>query len=182
MKKWLPLALLLLIVGVALMAGCSEKPQEQEPPLLENPIEEPEPGQKTVNRVKPITVVINNHAAARPPSGLQEASIIYEFLVESGITRFLAVYDTLLDEDVTVGPVRSLRPYFAVQAMEHGGAVAHSGYSDRTRDMIRGLGVKEVTSATYLWRDNSRKAPHNLYTSMEKLYSARGASDRKSVV
>ncbi|MDW7651179.1 MAG: DUF3048 domain-containing protein [Bacillota bacterium] len=183
MKKWLSLALLLIIVAAAMIAGCNQKPPEAEPPPAEDPIEEPElepeaeSEPKTVRRVDPVTVVINNHAAARPQSGLQEATIVYEFLVEGGITRLLAVYDTLPEQDVTVGPVRSLRPYFAVQALEHGRTVAHSGYSQRTKEKISGLGIKEVTSATYLWRDNSRQAPHNLYTSMEKLYSARGTSD-----
>ena len=176
MKKSI-FVLALLLMGVAVFAGCSrgnnnepEPVDPADPPVIE------EPGIFTVEKVDPVIAVINNHTAARPQSGLQHASIVYEFLAEAGYTRLLAVFDTPMAEDVTVGPVRSLRPYFAVQAMEHGGVVAHSGYSQRTRSMISGLGLREIVSSTYLYRDNSRKAPHNLYSSTNRLYQARGES------
>ena len=41
---------------------------------------------------RPIAVMINNHAVARPQSGLNSADIVYEALVESGITRYLAIF------------------------------------------------------------------------------------------
>jgi hypothetical protein len=82
-----------------------------------------------------------------------------------------------------IGPVRSLRPYFAVQSLEYGGVIAHSGMSDRTRDIIRGMGLKQVgDNGVHMWRDSSRKAPHNLYTNIERLYKARGASEVKELV
>lgn len=166
----------LLLTMMLLISGCSKKepPPETQPPVDEQP--QPQEPTREIEKVKPVTVVINNFPEARPQSGLQQASIVYEFLAEGGITRLLAVYDTPVADDFAIGPVRSLRPYFAVQAMEHGGIIAHSGYSERTKEMIRGLGLKEITSSTYLARDSSRKAPHNLYTSMNKLYKARGES------
>lgn len=175
MKKRWSFALGLLLVGGTLVpVGCGSRPVAPEAPATERQIVVA--AQELIQRVKPVTVVVDNYKLARPQSGLQEASFVYEFLVEGGVTRFLAVYDRLLAQDVIVGPVRSLRPHLAVQAMEHGGIVAHSGYSARTRQVIRGLGIKGITSSLYLFRDSKRNAPHNLYTSMERLYSARGAS------
>ncbi len=144
--------------------------------------EEEEPLQKmTVKEINPaITVVINNHPAARPSSGLQKADFVYEFLVEGGSTRYLAVYRTLREENFNIGPVRSLRPYFAVQSLEHGGIIAHSGYSERTRQMVQGMGVFQIAdTGNNFWRDSSRRAPHNLYTNMNNLY--RAAGDRPQV-
>ena len=53
------------------------------------------------------TVVIENHPDARPQSGLDKASIVYETIAEGGITRFLAVFQE--NEVAEIGPVRSAR-------------------------------------------------------------------------
>ncbi len=136
----------------------------------------------TVKEINPaIAVVINNHPASRPSSGLQQADLVYEFLVEGGSTRYLAVFRTLQEANFNIGPIRSLRPYFAVQALEHGGIVAHSGYSTRTRQMIQGLGIFQIgDTGSNFWRDSSRRAPHNLYTNINNLY--RAAGDRPQVM
>ncbi len=152
--------------------------------MAEKELEEQEeqPAEITVKEIVPaISVVINNHPAARPSSGLQEADIIYEFLVEGGSTRYLAVYRTLQEANFSIGPIRSLRPYFAVQSLEHGGIIAHSGYSERTRRMVQGMGLFQIAdTGNNFWRDSSRRAPHNLYTNINNLY--RAAGDRPQVM
>src|SRR5437762_1853612 len=40
----------------------------------------------------PIAVMVDNYVDARPQYGLAEADVVYEALVEGGITRFEAVY------------------------------------------------------------------------------------------
>ncbi len=178
MKKALLWLLIAAFLFAVLLSGCGKKPAPVNEPGIEEETEEIEEDSTIrVEKVKPVCVVINNHRAAWPQSGLQQASIVYEFLVEGGTTRYLAVFDRHFEEDFVVGPVRSLRPYFGEQAREYGGAIAHSGYSIRTEEMIKGMGLKQITSAQYLWRDSSRNAPHNLYTHISKLYKAIGASD-----
>jgi hypothetical protein len=132
----------------------------------------------TYREIEPaLCVVINNYPEARPSSGLQQADIVYEFLVEGGTSRYLAVYKKKYEDNFEIGPIRSLRPYLAVQSLEHGGIIAHSGYSTRTREMIKGLGITEIADmGDNFWRDRSRKAPHNLYTCTDNLY--RIAADR----
>lgn len=135
MKKsmlWLLVAAFLF--GV-LFSGCAKEPKPVVEPEVPEEVEEIEEDLTIrVQQVKPVVVVINNHRAAWPQSGLQQASIVYEFLVEGGTTRYLAVFDRHFEEDFVVGPVRSLRPYFGEQAREYGGVVAHSGYSVRTQE------------------------------------------------
>ena len=169
-------AALSLLLAFSLL-GCSDSgtapPEEEEieeEPVVEEEEEEEEEPALVVSRVSPATVVINNHPSARPQSGLQQASIVYELLVEGGLTRLIAVYDTPIEDNFLIGPVRSLRTSFADLALEYDGVIAHSGYSQRTADYIRGMGLKQITSSNYLWRDSSRSAPHNLYTDIEHLY------------
>lgn len=177
----------IIIITLVALTGCgggTEAPPPAEPVVSqpENPLpdeEEVPPAQEQkiiIQEIKPVTVVINNYAAARPQSGLQQATFVYEFLVEGGVTRFLAVYNRPFTANFIIGPVRSLRPFLGVKAAEHGGIIAHSGYSPRTKKMLRPLRLREITTATHLWRDSSRRAPHNLYTDREKLRQAAGGT------
>ncbi len=173
----LPLVFLLFFSGLLLLTACGKTPEEgadTDPPPPAVEAEEEEDPPVILRKVSPALVIIDNNPRAVPQSGLQQAAIVYEFLVEGGITRLLAVYDTLPDEEFIIGPIRSLRPYFAYQAAEHGGIVAHSGYSKATAEQIRGLSLKHIMSSTYLYRDSSRKAPHNLYTDTTRLFKGAG--------
>jgi hypothetical protein len=176
------LALFFLLLALALVfAGCSKK---SEPPPEKETVEvtEGEEGSEEVTvvlkKVNPVTVVFDNHPDARPHSGLQQARIVYEFLVEGGATRFLAVFNDLLEDELVIGPVRSLRPYFAVQSLEYGGAIAHSGMSVRTREIIKNMNLRQISdNGVNMWRDSARRAPHNLYTNIGRLYKAGGSSE-----
>lgn len=54
-----------------------------------------------------VAVKIENAAIAYPLSGLEDADIVYEEVVEGGVTRFLAVYHC--SDTSKAGPVRSAR-------------------------------------------------------------------------
>jgi len=75
----------------------------------------------TWNTRRPITAMVENHADARPESGLSRADIVYEAVAEGGITRFVGVfYCGAAAEDVQVAPVRSARVYFVNLAAGYG--------------------------------------------------------------
>ena len=117
-----------------------------------------------------MAVSIDNYPKARPESGLSDADIIYEALTEGGITRYLAIFHGRAPS--TVGPVRSARPYFALLAKEWGAVFAHCGGDPKDIEPIREYNVAdadEFKHGNLYWRDNSREAPHNLYTSVESL-------------
>jgi len=70
---------------------------------------------------RPATIMVENHADARPPSGLSSADVVYEAVAEGGITRFLAVfYCGASAMDVRVAPIRSVRVYYIDWASEYG--------------------------------------------------------------
>ena len=120
---------------------------------------------------------IDNITVARPQSGISKASLVYEAPVEAGITRFLAIYPE--GEDVErIGPVRSARPYFLDWAAEFDALFVHVGGSPEALEKLRAYDMRDLNeffNGAYFWRDRSRSAPHNTYTSTEKLIAA----DRK---
>ncbi|RUT30473.1 DUF3048 domain-containing protein [Paenibacillus zeisoli] len=128
---------------------------------------------------RPLAVMINNAPAARPQSGLLSADIVYEVLAEGGITRLVAIFQSA-ENAAKIGPVRSIRPYLIDLGESYHGVLVHAGGSTDAYALIQSLhkeDLDEISNAgAYFWRDKSRKAPHNLYTSGDKLIA--GAQKR----
>jgi hypothetical protein len=120
---------------------------------------------------RPITgVMIENSIDARPQSGLDQASVVFEAIAEGGITRFLALFqDTQPDN---IGPVRSSRPYYLQWALGFDATYGHVGGSPEALADIKSWGVKDMdqfaNSGAY-HRISTRYAPHNVYTSSAAL-------------
>lgn len=116
-------------------------------------------------------VMIENSPDARPQSGLAEADVVFEAVAEGGITRFIALYQNARPS--LVGPVRSLRPYYADWAAAFDPSVAHVGGSPEALTMIRsgnyGVDIDQFFNGSYYWRATDRAAPHNVYTNFDKL-------------
>ncbi len=68
------------------------------------------PQKKVWEQRRPLGVMIENHTAARPQSGLSSADVVYEAVAEGGITRFLPIF--YCQDQAPIGPVRSARIYF----------------------------------------------------------------------
>lgn len=129
--------------------------------------------EKTESR--PFAVMINNAPAARPvQSGLQDAYIVYEIIVEGGITRYMALF---LDQNTArIGSIRSSRHYFLDYALENDAIYVHCGYSPQARADFSKLGVDRIETGTSSnsWRDKELRSQgyayeHTLFTSIEKL-------------
>lgn len=129
--------------------------------------------EKTESR--PFAVMINNAPAARPvQSGLQDAYIVYEIIVEGGITRYMALF---LDQNTArIGSIRSSRHYFLDYALENDAIYVHCGYSPQARADFSKLGVDRIEAGTSSnsWRDKELRSQgyayeHTLFTSIEKL-------------
>ncbi len=120
-------------------------------------------------------VVIENQIDARPQSGLDKASVVYETLAEGGITRFLALFP--VGQAVNqIGPVRSARPYFISWAEEYKPLFVHAGGSPQALSYLKSgkanvFDFNQFSHGGNFIRDDARPAPHNLYTDPDKLYS-----------
>ncbi len=117
-------------------------------------------------------VVFDNMVDARPQHGLASASVVYAAPVEAGITRLLAIFSSGAEVE-KIGPVRSARPYFVDIAGEYSAVFAHVGGSPEALDTLKRGGdfhdLNEYWNGQRFWRDKSRYAPHNVYTSSELL-------------
>jgi hypothetical protein len=112
-----------------------------------------------------LAIMVENQADARPQTGLPQADVVYEALAEGGITRFIALY--LTGDAPVVGPVRSLRHYFAFMAADYGADVVHIGASPEGfawRDAMHMGHLDESAADPGVWRVRSRPPPHNAYT------------------
>lgn len=125
-----------------------------------------------VNNI-PFMVIVENSPAARPQSGLVDADIIFETMAEGGIPRFLALFQSKTPEKI--GPVRSVRTYFIDISKEFNLPFAHCGGNEDALQQIKVeklMSINEIASGSYFYRDNSRYAPHNLYTNYKSLSQA----------
>ncbi|MFZ1258514.1 MAG: DUF3048 domain-containing protein [Candidatus Saccharimonas sp.] len=120
---------------------------------------------------QPVTaIMIENSPDARPQSGLKDAGIVYEAIAEGGITRFLTLHQE--GKPQLIGPVRSLRMYYLDWAAPYNASIAHIGGSYNALQEVRNGQYRDIDqffNAQYYWRATDRAAPHNVYTSFEKL-------------
>jgi hypothetical protein len=102
-----------------------------EPIFYPNPINGLMISEAEYNAIKErpfLAVMVQNNTASRPEFGLNEADIVYESLVESSITRFMAVYWSKGAEKVQ--SLRSARKYFVdVLGDYNDPAYMHIGYA-----------------------------------------------------
>lgn len=123
---------------------------------------------------RPVAFMFENTKEALPHYGLSKAGIVYECPVEGGITRIMAVYDDYSGMD-KIGCVRSARPYYAYFAKEYDAIFVHYGQSVHTESLLKsksGSLVEDINGldgavSSSFYRDNSRKAPHNAFSSSD---------------
>jgi hypothetical protein len=120
---------------------------------------------------RPVTgVMIENTTYARPQSGLGQAGVVFEAVAEGGVTRFLALYQDT--QPGSVGPIRSLRPYYLAWAMGFDAAIAHVGGSPDALADVKSWDARDLDefyNGSSYQRITSREAPHNVYTSIATL-------------
>lgn len=130
------------------------------------------------SKSRPYAIMINNVDGARKlQSGLQDAYIIYELLVEGGITRYLALF---MDQNTErIGSIRSARHYYLDYALENDAIYVHHGYSPQAQSDWKTLGVDriEVSESSTGWRDKSASNTYEytLFTNIEKLQKGIGS-------
>ena len=121
---------------------------------------------------RPYAVMINNIKVASPQSGLSAADILYEVLVEYGITRFMAVFeaqDVMSATTERIGSVRSARHYYVSLANELDAVYVHFGGTTFAYDKIKSDNTTDVDgimgglAGHAFTRDQSIQAPHNVF-------------------
>ena len=126
---------------------------------------------------RPIVVRIPNDPTARPQSGLTDADIVFEMLVEGGITRYAAVFHSR--DAQSVGPIRSARLSDLHYLPMLRGILAHVGASGPVLDRVRQaaqsgqfVDLDQFQHADAYDRVTARPAPQNVYTSTQRIRDA----------
>jgi hypothetical protein len=126
-----------------------------------------------------LSVKVENTEAARPQAGIEQADVLYEEVVEGGITRFIAMFNSTVPG--VVGPVRSVRAEDPDIVWPLGGIFAYSGGAPVNVDAINAApvhAVDEDTAGAAMVRNESsqppREAPHNLYGLGQPLFDLGG--------
>jgi hypothetical protein len=130
-----------------------------------------------------LSVKVDNAGPALPQSGLNAADIVTEALVEGGLTRLLATYQSQ-DAD-RVGPIRSVRPVDADLLDElNGGIFAFSGGAAGEIAPARGHSgavlIDDDAGNGGFARSADRRAPYNLFGSTAAFYVEGARVARKS--
>ncbi len=184
-RRWFALALMLLLLLSSLaFSGCASSGRGQAAevsqdegttdPVVEAPktIIDPLNGEVVTSAElitrRPLAVKVENDPAARPQSGLADAEMVIEELVEGGVTRFICFF--LANQSAALGPNRSVRPSDIDITFYLKPLLICSGGAPQVMAMVQQSGLMYLEEdGTHFWRDHKRSAPHNLYTNTEKL-------------
>lgn len=176
----------LLILGFfAFLTGCAGRRVTGEPPQSGSPNSPPVSGEvpggsQNVPPVNPsgkaqelpgmVMVSVGNNEGARPQSGINEATIVFEIPTEGGISRLFLGFTRQVDR---IGPVRSARKAMVEFALGYAAPFGHCGASNDAYALIRETGAPSLndikTAGGCFWRDKAGEPPDNLYTSTENI-------------
>lgn len=170
-----------MVASLVTLAVLYQRPVQVEPPVVKTVAPPPAPKYYSMLTGAPVdntaaakqtvtAIMIENSVDARPQSGIKQAGVVYEAIAEGGITRFLTLHQQ--DKPQLIGPVRSLRMYYVDWLAPYDASIAHVGGSAAALTEVRNGQYRDVdqffNAATY-WRSTDRYAPHNVYTSFDKI-------------
>ena len=118
---------------------------------------------KVANRPA-MSVKIENSPQARPQTGLGDADLVWEEMVEGGITRYNAVFHSTVPP--VIGPIRSLRPMDAAISAPVRGLFVFSGGQSQFVSKVAATGLTMLShdgGSAGFYRTSDRVAPHNVY-------------------
>lgn len=176
------LILIILIAGIGIFAFLKFNNKDTETNSKQNKTKIKEPVKEVSivdldSKSRPYAVMINNHPTARKyHAGLQDAYIVYELIVEGGLTRYMALFKD--QETDKIGSVRSSRHYFLDYAMENDAYYVHWGWSPQAQSDISTYKINNINGltyeGTYFYRDKSLgiSLEHTGFTKMEMLKKA----------
>ena len=127
---------------------------------------------KDVDPQRPaVAIKVENDPAARPLSGLENADVVYEEVVEGGITRFMAIYHC--GESKRVGSVRSARFDDPKIALPFTRILAFSGSNTIVGRELKRQGIRtlvEGMKGTAFYRvPPGSPSVHSVFADTEKL-------------
>jgi hypothetical protein len=128
-----------------------------------------------------LAVKIENTAVARPQSGLNQADVVWETIVEFEVSRLVAVFHSQVPGEI--GPIRSVRPMDTAITSPLNGLLTFSGGQPGILQMVADAPVQALShdaGVDGMYRLKSRSAPHNVYATPATLWSQADAEHQNS--
>lgn len=177
------IAVSLAVAASLILTGCAPTPKANPTPTFtpKSYVYAPLTGAKYEAGTNPaldgpsVACKIDNLLDARPQINLNATDIVFDEMVEGGLTRLVAVWHSRMPEQV--GPVRSIRPMDPDIISPFGGIVCYSGGQLKFVKMMQDTNVfnasetSEQGNGTFS-RDKARIAPHNVIVNANKLHQA----------
>lgn len=126
-------------------------------------------------------VKVENTAVARPQTGLEQADVVWETIVEFDVSRLIAVFHSQVPAEV--GPIRSVRPMDPVVLAPTHGLIVFSGGQPGILALVPASGLQAIShdaGADGLYRTRDRAAPHNVYGTPEVFWAQADSSHQAS--
>lgn len=125
------------------------------------------------SKTRPYAIAVNNTpVAVKVQTGLNKAYLVYEIPTEGNTSRLLALYKDV-DEDLTVGTIRSSRHNFIDYALESDAIFVHYGWSHYAEDDEKAGSINYINGLfdAPFWRNNPENlaSEHTAYTSLAKI-------------
>lgn len=146
-------------------------PSPELPPTC--PLTGEEPAKGVDLAAHAVAVKIENSPSARPQHGLEAADVVYEEIVEGGITRFMAIYHCSATRQA--GPVRSARFDDPKIALPTTRVLAYSGANsivERELASKNMVAVEEDDSSAFYRVPPGVLQTHNLFIDVGRLRRA----------
>lgn len=171
-------------IGAVALTGCAGgaevnplAPAEPEPVYVTAPLtgvqyEETTPAALQLKKPSVACKIDNGSEAPRPQAGLNSTDIVFDEMVEGGLTRLVAIWHSTQPD--AIGPVRSIRPMDPDILSPFGGIVCFSGGQAVFVNMINQAPVFVASETTEqgkgtFSRSPERIAPHNVIVNVQKL-------------
>ncbi len=123
---------------------------------------------------RPVSCMIGNTESALPQYGIGQAQVIYEAPVEGGLTRLMGIFEDYKGIE-KLGSVRSSRLYYAYYSMGFDAIYLHYGQASYAQGFLESGQIDDLNGLEYavdqavIYRDKSKKAPHNAYATGDGL-------------
>lgn len=128
------------------------------------------------SKTRPYAVAVNNTAVAvKVQEGLNKAYLIYEIPTEGNTSRVLALYKDI-EENLTIGTIRSARHNFVDFALESDAILVCFGWSHYAEDDMKKGSIEYIQGLHggpfYRKNPENLASEHTAYTSIGKLDDA----------
>ena len=167
--------LLVLVILLVVITGCKKNEEVKQKIKPKEEVIKKEEKVDIIDmesNTRPYAFVINDYPeAVSVQSGLDKAYIVYQFPIEGGMSRSLALYKDI--SDVKLGTIRSARHDYIDYVLENDAIFVHFGWSYTAEKQMKQMGIQNINGLydSPFWRENpiGLATEHTVYTNISNI-------------